>query len=168
MPANGYVISLGSARDMFSYATAGDTVRLILSAQFSDGAPSVARLEGISEIVTGAPRLVRDGVVESLEERDGIHPENFYSGHLARTAVGTSRNGDTIILMTVDAPDEQTGRRGVDLPRLAELMHSYGSWNALTLENGIASGMVIDGIAVGGALDVHEKINNALVVVTDR
>lgn len=164
VPSNGYVISLGSAaRDMFGYVSTGDTVRLMRMVKFTGDAD----LSGISEVVTGSPLLVRNGIVESLDGRDGIRPEYFYSGALARTAAGTSRNGDTIMIATIDAPDEETGRRGVDLPRLAELMHSLGAWNALALESGAASGMVIDGVAVGGDLNAHEKVNNALVIMNN-
>jgi hypothetical protein len=165
IPPNGFVLSLGSTRDLFSYATVGDTIRLLLSTTIAGTSDGLLPLRGVSEIVTGTPRLLRDGAIPSLDDRDGTLPDQFYTAELARTAAGITTGGDTLLLVTIDAPDSATGRHGVTIPRLAELMLSFGAWDAINLENGASSGMIVDGTPVGGTLDFREKTGNALVVM---
>jgi hypothetical protein len=167
VPPHGYVISLGSARDMFTYASVGDTIRLHLQASTVGEAAGLLPRGGITEVITGSPRLMRDGQIEDVGGGDGIHPDRYFTEGLARTAVGTTLAGDTVMLVTVDPPDPATGRPGVSLARLAELMYSFGAWDALNLENGAASAMVIEGAPVG-TITAREMASSAFVIMSKK
>jgi exopolysaccharide biosynthesis protein len=61
-----------------------------------------------------------------------------------RTALGVTKNGKGLILMAVDG--RQPGySEGVNFPELVQLMLSYGAYNAINMDGGSSSALVIAG-----------------------
>lgn len=93
----------------------------------------------IQMAVTGSAILVKDGKV----------PSTFsYSipGRRARTAVGSSKEGKTLYLVSVDGRVKQTEISksvGMNETELGEFMISIGAYNALNLDGGGSTTMVL-------------------------
>lgn len=147
----------GSYRPLLGRVTAGDTVRFVLALR-----PERGR---IVELIGGWPRIVRDGrsVFRARE-----FPENPASAIFARrhprTAVGVSRDGNTLFLVTVDGRQENSA--GMSLPELADLMVSLGVAQGLNLDGGGSTTMVINGEVVNSPSDPtgERPIGNCLLV----
>ncbi|WP_257348515.1 phosphodiester glycosidase family protein [Pseudalkalibacillus decolorationis] len=80
--------------------------------------------------VGGSVQLVKDGEISTTDNGDR-HP---------RTAVGFSKDGKQMILVTVDG--RQKDSRGMTMLELAHLMQENGAWNALNLDGGGSSTLV--------------------------
>jgi hypothetical protein len=99
----------------------GDPVTLDHRARTDDGGPLPETAAGGREL------LVVDGVAQNHDGR----PNNTAA---PRTAVGFSRDGRTMRLITVDG--RQPASAGVTLTRLALMMKEAGAHNALNLDGG--------------------------------
>jgi exopolysaccharide biosynthesis protein len=93
------------------------------------------------EAVGGRPRLLRDSVI--VPEVDTGGNPGFAAGRHPRTAVGIANNGKRLILVVVD------GRRaaysdGMTLRELATLMLALGARDALNLDGGGSTTMLIE------------------------
>ncbi|SCL28485.1 Sporulation related domain-containing protein [Micromonospora pallida] len=133
-----------------------------------------------TSVVNGGPLLLRDGQVALDPVRDGFSPEDigaadrgsFYNGWYLRrnprTAAGVTADG-RIILLTVD------GRRpghsvGLSLPEVAQVMRSLGAVDALNLDGGGSTAMVVDGVLQGVPSDStgERPDGDAIVVLPQR
>lgn len=90
-------------------------------------------LKNIKTAVTGGCTLVENGAIPSKFTHDvpGVHP---------RTAIGASKDGKEVIMVTVDG--RQQGSTGMTLQELADLMIELGAYNALNLDGGGSTTMV--------------------------
>ncbi|MFH1810131.1 MAG: phosphodiester glycosidase family protein [Pseudomonadota bacterium] len=85
-----------------------------------------------------------------------------------RTAAGLSQDGNTLILVVVEG--RQDPILGMSLSSLATLMEELGAYNALNLDGGGSSSMVVDGSRVSGrpANEPSERsVANHLAVIYD-
>jgi exopolysaccharide biosynthesis protein len=140
--------------------------------------PAERRLDGTSPVlppsaptlaVGGGPRLLRDGRVAVAARAEGFAPlrsfaQAFVRGRQPRTLAGVTEDG-RLLLVTVD------GRRpgwsvGMTLPEAARLMRSLGATDALNLDGGGSTTMVVRGQVVNRPSDrVGERaVSNALYV----
>lgn len=111
--------------------------------------------------IGGGPRLLRDGQF-AWEEMEGFS-ENFYHSRAPRTAVGIDRFGN-LILVVVDG--RQTDSRGLTIPEMADLMDQLGAFQAVNLDGGGSSSMVLNGEVVNNPSDGKErKVSNALLLL---
>ncbi len=115
---------------------------------------------GAVDVLGGNPRLVVDGAV-SAAEVDGTG--EFFGRH-SRTAVGATADG-RLLLVVVDG--RQPGySRGMTLRELAELLQRLGAVQALNLDGGGSSEMVVNGVTASRPSDGRGRgIANALVVL---
>lgn len=92
----------------------------------------------MSNIVSGKPWLVRDGVALT----GWLSPQHIASRH-PRTAVGLSRDRKTLVLIIAD------GRKhdaiGLDGDELAALMLEVGAWDAFNLDGGGSTELFVAG-----------------------
>lgn len=110
--------------------------------------------EGQALVTGGGPRLLVRGRVAVAASAEGFAPlgaPGFVASRHPRTLAGVKRDG-TLLLVTVD------GRRpgwsaGVTLPEAARVMRSLGARNALNLDGGGSSGMVVRGELVSRPSD---------------
>jgi Phosphodiester glycosidase len=110
--------------------------------------------EGQALVTGGGPRLLVRGRVAVAATAEGFAPlsaPGFVASRHPRTLAGVKRDG-TLLFVTVD------GRRpgwsaGVTLPEAAHVMRSLGARNALNLDGGGSSGMVVRGELVSRPSD---------------
>jgi hypothetical protein len=115
---------------------------------------------GAVDALGGNPRLVVDGAVADREV-DG--EGDFFARH-GRTAVGVTADG-RMLLVVVDG--RQPGySRGMTLRELAELLQRLGATQAMNLDGGGSSEMVVNGLTASRPSDGQGRgIANALVVL---
>ncbi|MET9730743.1 phosphodiester glycosidase family protein [Streptomyces sp. NPDC006458] len=111
-------------------------------------------LKSTTSVVNGGPLLLRNGQVVLDPVRDGWSPQDiqgadraalynsWYLQRAPRTAAGVTANG-RIVLLTVD------GRRpghsaGLTIAETAEVMRSLGAVNAINLDGGGSTAMVVN------------------------
>ena len=145
---------------------AGDTVQL-----FCLLPPAVS---GIDEALGGGPRIIRNGYPSVEYQRENLAREFAEQRH-PRTAVGYSKDGHFLFLITVDG--RQPGYSvGMSLDELAYLMarqlHEFNSsglnaHQALNLDGGGSTTMVVGNQVVNRPSDQtgEREVANALIVV---
>ena len=143
IPADGYVLSASGKKvgELLSHIAEGDTVQIretIISERVGDS----GLWASFVHIIGGGPLLLRGGIVPSTQayEQEGFD-RAFHSFWHPRTAVGKKADG-TLLFVTITATEAGV-RRGVMLPRLAELFLEWGATDALNLDGGNSSMLVI-------------------------
>jgi exopolysaccharide biosynthesis protein len=135
IPAAGAVLRLGRdapapLQEAMRSLEAGDSVRISVSL-----APFHPR-----DAVGGRPVLVSRGVVAA--RLDTVGRQGFAMGRHPRTAAGLTRDGQRLLLVTVDGRQAPYSD-GMSLPELASLMLALGAWEAVNLDGGGSTAMVI-------------------------
>jgi exopolysaccharide biosynthesis protein len=112
----------------------------------------------VFDMVGGIPMLVRDGKVV-------VQPcSSSFCRRNPRTAIGWTASGD-VLLVVID------GRRhrwsvGASLLEMARVMRDHGAVQALNLDGGGSSTMVVRGDVINRPSDGHERrISNAVVIL---
>ena len=140
--------------------TEGDSV-LVVGWRIPRGAP-----DGVSQVVGGFPQLL----VEGGRVGDLLVGENpsFAAARHPRTAVGFDPSSGHLWLVGVDG--RQSGYSdGMSLPELAGLLEALGVTQAVNLDGGGSTVMVLQGVAVSRPSDAEGErpVVNALAVVRD-
>jgi hypothetical protein len=120
----------------------------------------------LTEAIGGLPRLVRNGEISIESDREG-GSSSFTNSRHPRTAVGFNADTSRIFFVTVDG--RQPGYSdGMTLQELAELMRELGCTQALNLDGGGATTMVIRGKVVNRPSDVmgERAVANALLLIS--
>ena len=143
IPADGYILSASGRkqRDLLARIKQGDAVKIretIIPERVGDS----NLWASFVHIIGGGPLLLRDGVAPSTEayEGEGFN-QAFHSFWHPRTAIGKKADG-TLLFVTITAAEAGV-RRGVMLPRLSELFLEWGATNALNLDGGNSSMLII-------------------------
>ena len=136
----------------------GDTLKVV--PRSAPPAPRLAQLAG------GWPRLVRDGenVAARAHELEGAIHTNIDVRH-PRTAIGFNRDSTTLWLVTVDGRSKTSvGMTGVEL---GDFMRELGAYQALNLDGGGSTTMVVRGRIVNAPSDStgERPVGDALVLV---
>jgi exopolysaccharide biosynthesis protein len=98
---------------------------------------TVPAWENMKMSVSGGSILVKDGAIPSTFS----FGPSYISDINPRTAIGSTMNGSKIILVTVDG--RQNSSIGMTQTEIAELMLELGCYNALNLDGGGSSTMVV-------------------------
>jgi exopolysaccharide biosynthesis protein len=162
IPADGAVLAAYGPRAAELRPSAeGDTVRVRLATL-----PRLARGAAPSVVIGGWPRIVHDGasVAASAATVEGTVSRNAEVRH-PRSAVGVTRDGATLILVTVDGRSARSV--GMTLTELADAMRATGAWQALNFDGGGSTTMVVEGRVVNAPSDAagEREVGNALLVV---
>lgn len=162
IPRDGAVLSAygaGLRANEVKAMSDGDTVRVLLSTT-----PALARRPAL--VIGGWPRIMTDGrsVAGESARLEGTLSRNAEVRH-PRSAVGYSRDGRTMYLLTVDG--RSTTSVGMTLVELATAMRRLGAWNAMNFDGGGSTTMVIDGGVVNVPSDPtgERAVGNVLMVV---
>jgi exopolysaccharide biosynthesis protein len=141
IPADGFVISAsGVARDWaLKNFRQGARVQLLLS--LSPVETELADLwKQTTSVIGGGPQLIKNGRVEITNTAEKILPSFVSDGH-PRTAIAKLKSGQ-ILLVTVDG--RQPGESiGMSLTMLADLLMEIGAVEAINLDGGGSTTMVI-------------------------
>jgi hypothetical protein len=163
IPADGYVISAaGSARDWaLRNLLSGVRVelRLALSPTETEGQ---TEWKQAASIVGGGPQLIKNGRVEITNAAEQILP-SFVSDHHPRTAIARLKSGQ-ILLVTVDG--RQAESIGMSLTMLADLLIEFGAIEAINLDGGGSTTMVVRNSLVNRPSDAsgERPVSDAILV----
>ncbi|WP_217199613.1 phosphodiester glycosidase family protein [Streptomyces buecherae] len=150
VPAGGSVLAgIGEGeRWLREHAAVGQ--RLTVRENIVDEHGRQVRLGSRDDIVSGGPRLVRDGRVAVDFAADGIdradEPSFAYAWGLKRnprTAVGVDARGRLIVVTTAGRQPGYSD--GLGLHEMAQLMRSLGARQAMNLDGGGSSAMAVNG-----------------------
>lgn len=153
IPAGGFVLS-GHGRRAKTLGTinAGTKARLSL-----DTSPS---WPGLYQALGGGPLLVQAGRVNVTAAQERFRPD-VTNGSRPRSALGLTEQGE-LILLAVESP-------GLTLQELASVMVKLGAREAMNLDGGGSTALVVQGRLLNRPGDGCERaVSNALLVLEKR
>lgn len=159
IPAGGYVISAhGSTAEFFKSAQVGDLLIINQEVLSED-----ANFAEVPNVVGAGPRLVMDGKVFVTADAEKF-PADIRVGRAPRSAVGVTAYGD-YILAVVDG--RQAHSKGCTLQEWANiLLNEFGAFNAINLDGGGSSALVVKDKLVNKPSDGRERpVGNALAIL---
>ena len=137
----------------------GDTIRVQL--EFLE-----PHLAGLRQAIGGGGMILENGqpVTTLNEERDRVGA-NFMTARHPRTFVAVNRDQSKIWLCTVDGRQEAS--IGMTFNDMAEFLLSLGAWDALNLDGGGSTAMVVKGDVVNKPSDLtgERAVANVLLFV---
>ncbi len=139
-----------------------------LPSRFGEGLNRAAYLWAlVPSAVGGGPRLLTNGQVVVDWAAEGFDA-GFAESLNPRTAVGTTRDGRHLLLVTVDG--RQAFSKGVSLAGMALILKRYGAWNAINLDGGGSTTMAAGGLTVSspGGDGSERPVADMLLVYSDR
>ena len=104
----------------------------------------------VREVLTGKPWLMRDGRAELNWQR----PQRLYRSN-PRSAAGLTADRRTLVLMAADG--RRFGIEGLNGFQLVETLRSFGVSDAVNLDGGGSTSLVIDGQVVNQPSDHRER-----------
>ena len=155
IPPQGFVVSAQGS--MYGSVQARFTVgmKAIVYTQLSH------EWEGVKSAIEGGPTLVLNGHVEVTARQEHFGAE-IARGRAPRTAIGYL-GGTKVLMVTVDG--RQKDSVGMTLYELARLMRSLGARDAINLDGGGSTAMVVGGKLVNRPSDgVERAVSDALVL----
>jgi exopolysaccharide biosynthesis protein len=120
---------------------------------------------GVTQIIGGGPRLVRDGELYITGEEERFQAD-ILVGRAPRTAIGITGDGK-LLLVTVNGRQPNISV-GMTLSELGNLLIELGALQAMNLDGGGSTTMVIRNLVLNLPSDGKERpVGNAIVVVMD-
>lgn len=120
---------------------------------------------GVKYAIGGGPTLVSRGQVNVTAKEEGFGPQ-IARGRAPRTAIGYL-GAREVVLVTVDGRHEHSV--GMTLYELARYMRGLGVIDAINLDGGGSTTLVVGGRTMNRPSDGHERpVNNALVLLAGR
>ena len=115
------------------------------------------------DVLSAGPVLIQNGTIRVTSEEEVFFGTSIPKIH-PRTAVGYTKKGE-LLLVVVDGRQLQS--RGVNLIELAEIMKSLGAVEALNLDGGGSSSMVVNGVLLNKPVGstVQRAVMSAISVV---
>ena len=164
IPVDGFVISTsGTARD-WALKNLSLGARLPLNLKLSPVETEQAdSWKQATSVIGGGPQLIRNGRVEITNAAEKILPSFVNDGH-PRTAIARLRSGQ-ILLVTVDG--RQPGESiGMSLTMLADLLIEFNAVDAINLDGGGSTTMVIRNKLVNKPSDAtgERPVSDAILV----
>ena len=135
IPENGLIISFGKDIPADYFPKIGEIINYQVKTNIYQNVE-------FQYSVCGTPRLVRNGVAKHEAKNEGSTGRRFISKQLSRTAIGISKDNSQIYLVTVEP--NYSGSRAANLQEMANIMKQVGCWNAMNLDGGGSTKMVVD------------------------
>ncbi|MBN2781508.1 MAG: phosphodiester glycosidase family protein, partial [Candidatus Marinimicrobia bacterium] len=151
IPANKSVLSGEGAGAFFlrSHAREGDTLKIVQSFP--------TEVKRITQFMGGACKMMADGV--NVAEESGIAERvwsDYLTGRNPRTVIGF--NGDSTLVYFVVVDGRQAGFSiGMGMHELVDFMSAIGVRNAVNLDGGGSSAMIVRGACVNSPSDGGER-----------
>lgn len=161
-PTGGALIGTGAAAEFLRALQPGDRIVIRVDLQ-GDGA---AQWRTVQEAVAGGPWLIRNGkILAPSEQGGGFNLQTFVERRHPRTAVGRTAQGE-VIWITVDGRQPQS--QGATLTELAQILARYGAVDAINLDGGGSTTLVVRNLIVNSPSDGTERpVSNAWLVYDD-
>ncbi|MBI2995727.1 MAG: phosphodiester glycosidase family protein [Candidatus Melainabacteria bacterium] len=153
IPKKGYVL-VSNANYVLNYLKRKDRLKIKWQ--------SHPDWSNVVEAVSGGPYLIMNGeiYVDEINQKFKFAKKETYT---ARSAVGVDYNGK-LYLIVVDSKDDNHSV-GVTLQELAELLKKLNLKEAINLDGGGSSTLVVDGKIINKLSERHErKISSALLI----
>jgi exopolysaccharide biosynthesis protein len=173
LPNQSYKVQVTSIDGSTTTSLTSDTLVLSLPAGAleigtSDAtlAASMPQVQGeVIACVGGGPRILHKGKVQVDFESEGIGRSFSYDRH-PRTAVGVTADGRAMYLVAVDGRQPKLSV-GQNLFELAEYLRKLGCAEAINLDGGGSTTMVVDGAVVNHPSDLKgpRPVSNSLLVL---
>ena len=164
IPQDGYVLSGRgkSASWLRSTLTKGARVSLAMTVHPAGGSDQ-HQWSAAEDIVAAGPKLISNGRIEITDARERMIP-GLRNGLHPRTAIASLADG-RVVLVVVDGrrpPD----RVGMTLDELARVLMELGAREAINLDGGGSSTMVVRGAIVNHPSDAagERPVSDAIVV----
>lgn len=163
MPLNGFIVSFGLDYLEKDLPKIGDTIAVRFETNIHK---SIQFFNSIS----GTPRLVRNGIAGHEAQKEGSTGRRFISSQLPRTAIGVDRTKNVLFLVAVEATSRGEKKAGATLSNLAEIMRKIGAYDAMNLDGGGSSIMLIDNMNVllPNQPNVGRRISTAIGIIQVR
>ena len=163
IPADGYVLSASGKAREWAVPHLRPDVRVALDEKLVSSPPLPFQSESI---LGGGPHLIKDGRPLGAGEAntEGFSGPDFTFKRHPRTAAGTRPDG-TIVLVTVDGRQPNVSV-GMTVDELAALMLELGCADAINLDGGGSTTMVVQGRVVNNPSDAagERPVSDALLV----
>ena len=137
MPLRGCVISFPKDSLTGPLPQPGDTINLHFRTNIR---PDLRFMNA----VCGTPRLVRNGTADHEAQEEGVTGRRFIRKNLARTAIGTDKSGNRLIMVAIEPTRRGNGTQGATLDQMAQIMRLLGAEEAMNLDGGGSTGMVVE------------------------
>src|SRR6266850_5300300 len=164
IPAAGFVISSSGTAREWALKNLRIGARVQLNLKLSPVETEAAdSWQKATSVVGGGPQLIKDGRVESTNAAEKILPSFVNDGH-PRTAIAKLKTGE-VLLLTVDG--RQPGESiGMSLTMLADLLLEFGAVEAINLDGGGSTTMVIRNKLVNKPSDAtgERPVSDAILV----
>lgn len=167
IPEDGYVISINGAvvEQITDLVKVGDKIDLHINV-----VPFSTSPKSIIHLISGGPRLLKNGVFYVTKYGEKFRAD-VANSRAARTAAGINQQRE-LLLVTVDGAQKKSAKEtgnensiGATLEDLADLMLSLGAIDAMNLDGGSSSTMVVKDKVVnhpnGGS---QRRVSNALLL----
>jgi exopolysaccharide biosynthesis protein len=143
IPENGFVYAYPKSLYTLDFTVAqGERAEIEIKYESRDDVYGEQEWQTMDYVLAGTPLLIKDGaIIETLTERTSP----FYIKPNARTAIGVLSDGTWIFLVV---EGRQRAATGFTIMELAEYMQQLGCVQALNLDGGGSSSMVINGAMV--------------------
>jgi exopolysaccharide biosynthesis protein len=154
IPPDGFVVSGDSMNLLFDVLETGDTVVRSVT--------SYPDISDVADGVTAGPLLIRNGIVQNSLTEDFNITSVIVAKRNPRTAVGRAKNNH---LLFVVVEGRSVRSAGMLIGELAELMKSLGSVDAINLDGGGSSEMIIGDKIMNDLSDGKERpLANAFMI----
>lgn len=160
MPERGFVaVANGAAQTAFADAAVGQDASWKVNTS--------PYFEQFHTILGAGPRLLLDGKAAEASHEEEFRPDVLQRG--PRTAIGTDAQGNPLIVV---ADGRSDCSHGLTLPELATLMESLGAAQAMHMDCGPSSVLVINGKVANRPMEnqpsgLHEPTVPNAVLLTD-
>lgn len=164
IPADGFVVSASGAAHEWALQNLRKqgSVRLNLKLEPVE-TNQKAQWQKATSIIGGGPQLIKNGRIEITNTAEKISPAFVSDGH-PRTAIAKLKSGQ-ILLVTVDG--RQPGESiGMSLTMLADLLIEFGAAEAINLDGGGSTTMVIRNRLVNKPSDAagERPVSDAILI----
>jgi exopolysaccharide biosynthesis protein len=164
IPADGFVISVAGTARRWALEKLRVGTRVKLNIDWSPTETEQAdSWKQAANIIGGGPQLIKNGRVEITNAAEKILP-SFVSDYHPRTAIAKLKSGQ-ILLVAVDG--RQPGESiGMSLTMLADLLLEFGAVEAINLDGGGSTTMVIKNKLVNKPSDAtgERPVSDAILV----
>ena len=164
IPQDGYAISFDPSyyETIGNKAKVGSRVNLSLKLMPLSSIPNLE----IKHVIGGGPRLLKGGQVYISDNSERFKGD-IAKSRAARTAVGISKDG-LLVFATVDKNKQGTSASrsyGASLEELAQIMKDLGCVDAMNLDGGSSSTMVLSGEVVNAPSSGNEiAVSNCILI----
>ena len=152
IPTNGYILTIRKNAVASSLLSPGTPLRLqsnTIPTEFNQ----LSHILGAGPLLISNRRIVLNAVSEQFSK-------GFQKQKASRSAIGVSKRG-TIMLVAVHT---RVGGSGASLDEMAQIMQSLGATDALNLDGGSSTGLVLGGQLIDRSPVTAARVHNGIGV----